>query len=323
PMSRRASAVRLSSAAGLLGALLLGLLGCAHEKQARLQAEDDNDRDKYEVKTIGDVTTVANANPMSVGGVGVVVNLDGTGGDAPPSAFRTKLEDQLRKKGVTNVKELLASPNSTMVIVSATIPARAPKGDPIDLEITLPQGSKATSLRGGCLKECFLFDYDTAKNLNPDYDGSDRMFLGSIRAKAEGPVHVGVGPGKGDKGDDNASLRRGHVWGGGRCLQTMPFFLVLNSDQQFARLATAIADRVNERFHGEFNGPSGRVAVPKSKSVVVLNVPRHYQHNLPRYLRVVRLIPLRENLENLQDNRLTNNGEALPPAPATRMSYRR
>src|SRR5258708_7446920 len=124
-MNRRASiSRRLTPAAlvSLMAAVVLGLFGCASTKQTRLQAEDDNGRDKYEVKTIGDVTTVANSEPISVAGVGIVVGLEGTGGEAPPGGQRAMLEDFLRKRGVKDVKGLLASKDASMVIVSARIP---------------------------------------------------------------------------------------------------------------------------------------------------------------------------------------------------------
>src|SRR5260370_16128083 len=82
----------------LFGGFGCGLLGCAHP-QTRLQAEDEGERDKQgEVKTIGDVSAVANADPISVSGIGLVIGLDGTGGRAPPRPFRQRPEDQLRKR---------------------------------------------------------------------------------------------------------------------------------------------------------------------------------------------------------------------------------
>ncbi|HXG09955.1 MAG TPA: flagellar basal body P-ring protein FlgI [Gemmataceae bacterium] len=272
---------------------LLGLVaaGCLHQ-QTRLQSEDDSDRaeTKYEIKTIGDVTTVAGVEPLPVGGVGLVVDLDGTGGDAPPGGYRTMLETQLKKEGVQNVREVLASPSTSLVLVSAQIPAGARKGDPIDLEITLPPGSKTTSLRGGYLRKCYLYSYDTTKNLLPTSRGADRPLLGHPLVVAEGRLLVGLGD-----GDEEARLRRGRIWGGGRCRINRPFELVLNSDKQYASLAAAVADRINHTFHGSFpRSPGDELAVAKNNTHVLLGVPPQYRLNLPRYLRVVRLIPLRE-----------------------------
>src|SRR5262249_42084574 len=73
------------------------------------------------------------------------------------------------------------------------------------------------------------------------------------------------------------------------------FYVVMNSDQQYVRLAMRIADRINSTFQGPFQGPgNGEIAIAKTKEAIVLGVPQQYKLNLPRYLRVMRLIPLDE-----------------------------
>src|SRR5436190_940134 len=83
------------TAVWLLAAVLLGAAGCA-QIQPRGQAAEDPEAkfDLKEVLTVGDVTDVANAAPLQVSGVGLVTGLDGTGGAAPPSEFRTLPEPQ-------------------------------------------------------------------------------------------------------------------------------------------------------------------------------------------------------------------------------------
>ncbi len=275
----------------VLGVVVWGLLGCAHQ-QTRLQSEDEADRDrevKYDIKTIGEITSVANADEIIVSGVGLVTGLEGTGGEAPPGDYRTLLEEQLRKREVPNIKEVLASKNNSLVIVHAVIPAGARKGDPLDVEVTLPPQCRTTSLRGGVLQECVLSNYDTAKNVYPDTKRADRVLRGHPLATAKGAVLVGFGA-----GDEASKVRQGRIWGGGRCRLERPFYLVLNSDQQFARIAQTVAERINDTFHGSFPGAANKLATAHDNKVVYLNVPPHYRHNLPRYLRVVRLIPLRE-----------------------------
>src|SRR5437588_12834389 len=88
----------------VLGAALLALVGCMHQQQARLQSDEENERDRYGVETIGDKTVVGNAEPMPLGGVGLVVGLEGTGGGTANDGYRAMLEDQLRKEGVKNLK---------------------------------------------------------------------------------------------------------------------------------------------------------------------------------------------------------------------------
>jgi hypothetical protein len=295
-----------------LGVILLGLCGCASSgHQARLQSAEEPEHEKdYQVRTIGEVTTVANADPLPVSGVGLVIGLEGTGGGAPPGAIRTTLEDELRKRRIDNVHEILNSPTTSAVIVSGQFPAGARKGDPIDLEITLPPGSKTRSLRGGRLLACKLYNYDSARNINPNAPGGDRLLKGHpIVQVVEAPVQVGVGD-----GDDVARLRTARIWGGGHCLMDRPFYLILNEDDQKARVAQIVADRINETFHGAFQAALTDVAVAKTASVVWLNVPPQYRLNLPRYLRVVRLIPLRETEASRIPYRRRLEKELLDPA---------
>jgi hypothetical protein len=275
---------------GLLAVALFGVAGCTHNSQTRLQAEDDGDRVKEPaVKTIGDVSSVANADPVAVSGIGLVVDLAGKGGGAPPGGYRTVLENDLRKRNLENVKEILSSPDTSLVLVSAMVPAGARKDDAMDLEITVPRESKTTSLRGGRLVDCYLYNYETTKSVDPNFKGPDRYLQGHPIAKAEGQLLVGLGD-----GDDAAKERQARIWGGGRCRIDRPIYICLNNDQQFARVAQVVAERINETFHGSFRSASTDLAVAKTKAVIFLNVPPQYRLNLPRYLRVVRLIPIRE-----------------------------
>jgi hypothetical protein len=101
---------------------------------------------------------------------------------------------------------------------------------------------------------------------------------------------VGLG-----SGDDDGRLRQGRIWGGARARVDQPLTLIMNADQQFARVTALIADRVTETFQPSFQGPQGgAVAVARDKLAVYLRVPPQYKLNLPRYLRVVRLVPLQE-----------------------------
>jgi hypothetical protein len=295
----------------LLGLVFGGLLGCYPEQFLKPPAElTEHSKEKEpEVKTIGDVSAVANADPIPVSGVGLVVGLEGTGGSAPPGSFRTFLEHQLQAKGVEHVKEILASPETSMVLVSALIPAGCRKNDVIDVEITLPPQSKTTSLRGGFLKECELFNYDSTKHLDPKYAGGDRLLHGHPLARAEGPLLTGLGD-----GDEAAKERQARIWGGGRCKIERDFFLVLNNDNQRAPLVQRVAERINSTFHGSFPGGTDELAVAKTKAVVNLRVPPQYRLNLPRFLRVVRMIPLEDIPPGRNPYRSRLEEELLDPA---------
>lgn len=82
------------------------------------------------------------------------------------------------------------------------------------------------------------------------------------------------------------------IWEGGRCKLDRELYLTLNPDQQRALLAARIANRINQTFHGLVIG-ADRYAVAKTKEHIVLKVPAQYRLNTPRFMRVVRMIPIR------------------------------
>ncbi len=272
----------------LLGSALLGVVGCTGP-QTRLQSGEETDVERYGVKTIGDVTTVGNAEPLALGTVGLVVGLEGTGGEPANSNYRTNLEDDLSREKIKDIKKELANPNHALVVVTALLPPGAAVGDPIDVEVALPpQAGKATSLRGGYLRECTLYNYDYTKHLDPNYGGSNLALKGEKCAKCEGAVLVGLG-----EGDEAARLKQGRIWSGGRCLKANPLRLLMNAGYQQARVTSVVADRITEAFRGgPADTPDGSTAKANDNLSVELHVPPGYKLNLPRFLRVVRFIPL-------------------------------
>jgi hypothetical protein len=274
--------------AGAWAVVLFGLMGCM-QPQIRSQAGEDIDKDA-EVKTIGDVTVVDNADVVQVSGVALVTGLNGTGAPAPNNDFRKVVENELHTQNIPNVREILNSKDNSVVLVTGFIPAGARNGDLFDIEVSLPEGSKTTSLNGGYLQECRLFTYDTAHNVVPTTTRPDQLLKGILLGKAKGPLLVGFGD-----GDEAAQQKRGRIWDGGTYIKPdRPFFLMLNSDQQYYRVAIQAANRINETFQGPYHGPNSAVAEAKNKSVVHLRVPAQYKLNIPHFLRVVRLIPLQE-----------------------------
>ncbi len=289
--------VRGGLCAGGLLALVVTLLGCSHEQQTtRLQSGEEVERDHYDLKTIGDVISVGNAQPMQVGGVGLVVGLDGNGGDCPPDTYRSLLESDLHKQGVKNVKEVLTDPDNAMVLISGQIPPGARIGDPIDLEVRFPARSQAQSLRGGTLQACYLFNFATTHQLIPGYTKADTMLRGQVCARAEGPVLVGFG-----NGDGNMQEKQGRIWAGGRCKVENNFNLVLADNLQYkARMTERVSNRINERFQGATRGDAASaLAIPKAPTLIDLRVPAQYRLNLTRYLLVTKLIPLQEQKDQV------------------------
>src|SRR2546428_396613 len=94
----------------VVGLLCLGMLGCLHS-QGHVKTPEDIAKEKdLDIRTIGDVTELANPGPWQVSGVGLVTGLDGTGG-SPKGQYREMLEKQLRQQQAENSKTLLDSPD--------------------------------------------------------------------------------------------------------------------------------------------------------------------------------------------------------------------
>ncbi|MCI0683051.1 MAG: flagellar basal body P-ring protein FlgI [Gemmataceae bacterium] len=306
----------LPVAALLSGVALAGCLGPQPRVPSAAQPERDPDLDA--VRLIGDVTEVSNAGPIQVSGVGLVTGLEGTGGSAR-GEFLSMLEKELRQRKIDNTRRLIDNPNNALVLVTGLIPAGCSKHAPIDLEITLPDGSPCTSLRGGYLHPCVLRNYETTKGLDPEYRGGNRLLQGHRLAVGKGPLLVGFG----DR--DEATLKTARIWEGGVSLIERPFYLELKKDDRSARVAAAVATRINlkfpddskkhqfvhkhrhlfllqdvtqninDTFHDNPLTRGGDTAKAIDKSIVNVRVPYAYRYNPERYVRVARLIPLSDD----------------------------
>jgi hypothetical protein len=293
---------------------LAGLSGCHglwdkdKDLVQRSQVGDDPVAELDPSTTIGSKTTVGNTGVIPVSGVGLVYNLPGTGSSAPPGGWRMMLEQSLKRNKdlAGHVRSLLDDPGKTtsLVLVTALIPPGARKGDPVDIQITLPDESKTTSLRGGILHTCELFTSDTTGNLKslvqagkPAAPSGD-LKLGDKWVVAEGPVLAGqFVPTKGKVGqietdaDGQPLYKVGRVWGGGKVLRSREYFILLNPGDQNPRMAYNIAERLNSTFHATAE-PNLKVGEAKNRELILANVPHAYRHNHYRFLLVARQVPI-------------------------------
>ena len=125
---------------------------------------------------------IASEDTAILQGVGLVTGLDETGGDPPPSAYRTLLLENIVRHGVSPKKAdtTLSSPSTAMVVVLATLSPKQAVRETFDVEVRLPSTSKATSLAGGRLMETRLTSYR--------FVASRGMQKGAEYALASGPV---------------------------------------------------------------------------------------------------------------------------------------
>ncbi len=300
-----------------LAASLVALSGCLKDHTTRSQLDDDADKPK--VRLIGDVAEFQTAGAVPVSGVGLVVGLEGTGGGAPPGAYRQMMEEHLKRSKIDNPKAWLDSNDTALVIVNAQIPAGSRAGERSDVEITLPPGSKVKSLRGGYLLETQLFTYSShgqvrayleQNDIKPVGSG-DGLLKGHAIASAEGPVQMALNDkenkaeAKADPEIPEGGVRRAFIWKGAKSKTNQPFFLVLNSGVQSYRMAVVVHERINETFHGP--GSLEKVAVPRTKETVVLTIPPQYRNNPTHFFRVVRMIPIERIEENPEYRRRLEN----------------
>lgn len=308
-------------AGGLLTALTLVLfssVGCLPQETNRAQVADDPEKDA--LATVGSKTSVGNFDAIPVSGVGIVFNLKGTGSSPAPDEWRKMLENSLRKRKLssTEVKNILDDPtkSTSLVMVSAVIPRGASNGDKLDVMITLPQGSKTTSLAGGVLDLCDLTNYELAGNAREalaasglptgkvPLAGANTLLMGSRLAMAQGPLVAGAmvtAPNKETATEDAETaeykmaqnLRVARIWDGATCLLDRPYYFMLNDSAPQPRLAMLIASRLNTVFHG--TGDRGnKVAEAKAngRPMIMVNVPPAYRLNHDRFLLVARQVPL-------------------------------
>src|SRR5262249_25903012 len=149
------------------------------QPQIRSQSDDEPAREEEpEVHTIGQLTEVSHTEMIPVMGVGLVTGLDGTGGGVPPGPERAAVENELKKRGVENIKELFTSNTTSIARVTGFIPAASKKGEMIDLAVSVPEQSRTTSLRNGYLEACYLYNFSNSQALVPDPSRPDRLLRG-------------------------------------------------------------------------------------------------------------------------------------------------
>jgi flagellar P-ring protein FlgI len=204
---------------------------------------------------VKDLATIQGVRPNQLIGYGLVVGLDGSGDQTTQTPFTVQsLQAMLTQLGITlPTGTNLQLKNVAAVMVTATLPAFAQPGQPVD--VTVSSLGNARSLRGGTL-------------LMTPLKGAD----GQIYAVAQGNVLVaGAGASAGGSKVQINHLSAGRVPGGAtveRAVAT-PFLL---SDHVRLELTTTdfssaggMVDAINERFgEGTAQALDGRVIEVKA-----------------------------------------------------------
>ena len=240
-------------------------------------------------------------SPRIVDGFGLVVNLGDNGCIEVDSPHRQLVRDELNRQEVKNINQLIDSKDTAIVRVQGKIPPGIRKGEPFDIEITLPPGSECKSLKGGFLRTTFLSEM---------LDAGGGYRRGKSWATIEGPLLLDP---NGDK-NSPAYEKKAVILGKAICQHNRDFSLILDDDShnevQLYKIATEIEKQINRRFKIE-GEPTG-VAKAQSQPTVRVNVKMHpYYREAPnRYLAVLLSIRCFEN-ENKTEDRMAELKQAL------------
>ncbi len=247
--------------------------------------EDDFNLDQPKVVNppfLGEYVVVSGLNLVTLEGVGLVSGLDGTGGDPPPSQYRTELLKDMRRRDIEDPNRIISSPSTALVIVRAYLPPLVSPGEKFDIEVRLPEGSETTSLNGGWLLECKLTERAIVAGKG--------VLEGKARAKGSGPILVSTG-------EDSSSslLKRGHIVGGGVAFENRDMYLFMRNEFRSVRNSTRVAQRIGVRFFSyDSYGKREPLAKAKTDQKLVLKIHPAYKDNFPRYVQVIQNIAFRE-----------------------------
>lgn len=248
-------------------------------------------------------------NPVKVESVALVTGLKGTGEDPPQSPQRAALLDEMRRRGVERPNEVLASPDTALVLLRGFLPPGVQRGDPFDLEVHLPSRSKTTSLRGGRVLEARLTELAAL---------GGQLRTGHVLAKGEGDILVDPAA----DAEDLAAVTRGRILGGGTAIKSRPLGLVLAQNKQSVRNATLVAKAVSDRFQTYEAGHKIGVAEAKTDEFIELVLHPRYKDNIGRYVRVVRSVPVSESAVDRQERLQLLERQLLDPLTAATAALR-
>ncbi len=274
--------------------LATGCMGPVLRQQSpAVQIPED---DSPDTNLIGDVAHPYGMGYVKLEAVALVTGLQGTGEDPQPSPQRAAMLGEMNRREVENPNQVLASPNTALVLVRGLLKPGIEAGEQFDIEVRAPSRSSTISLRGGQLLETRLTEMAVL---------GGQIRQGHLMAIAEGAVLVDPNA---DSPKDMARARIGRVLGGGRVLKSRSLGLILDHEQQSVRMSQSISKSINKRFYSYFEGQRRGVATPKTDEYIELKLHPRYKDNVGRYMRIVRNIAIGEShLQSQSRLQLLNN----------------
>lgn len=286
-------------------------------KTAALDKENEEDENNFETRIetplLGDYVSVSGNSQIALRGVGLVTGLNGTGGDPPPSNYRTDLLNEMKRRKVPSPQRILASRDTAMVIVTGYLPAMVEKGQHFDVRVVLPPNSTATSLKGGWLLNTRLAEERAIRGAG--------VKKGHHDATAGGAILTALGADGSTKASP-ALLRRGSVPGGAVSKTERNLEIIIRNERRSIKTAKNIESAISKRlFHYDRFGQRTSMASAKTDMMVELKIHPLYRNNYPRYRQMIGSIAFREDdvARRMRMEKLAQ--DILEPSKAKRSAY--
>jgi len=251
--------------------------------------------------TVGAEASFSGVEPVLVSGYGLVVGLNGTGGDVLPDSIRTTMEREMGLLGIGKAgdyrgtaidgvtpQQLLRDKSVAVVLVQAAIPPGSPAGANFDCYV---RAINASSLEGGNL-------WTTELRIG------DASTFGQVQtrglARARGPVFINPfsEPGREDTG---VSRLVGRVLDGGVVTNPLQIGMTLNTPS--FQLVRSVTSAINSRFPEQpgdggpvARGRGGPNASTGSGGSIALRVPAQYRRKPGEFLQILRHIRIDQNV---------------------------
>jgi flagellar basal body P-ring protein FlgI len=298
-------------ALGTMLPLAIGCMGPIFRPQSPdASLKDAKSEATNSTQLVGSVAHPYGMNFVKIENVALITGLAGTGEDPAPSPQRAALLAELNRHGVDHPNEVLASPNTALVVVRGFLRPGMQSGDKFDVEVRTLSKSGTTSLRGGWLMETRLAEAAVL---------GGQIRTGHDMAVAQGPILIDPSA----TADSDVSVStQGRVLHGGVATKSRSLGLILDHKHQSVRLSQLTSRAVNERFCTYDEGRRAGVATPKTDEFIELKLHPRYKENVSRYMRVVRSVALHESPTQLLERLKLLHDQLLDPVTSETAALR-
>ncbi|MDO5581358.1 MAG: flagellar basal body P-ring protein FlgI [Planctomycetia bacterium] len=241
-------------------------------------------------RLIGDLASPINMHFAKMEGIALIRGLNNTGANEPPSTYQQLVLKDLNRdvEKKKTAQQEIASMSTAIVLLEANIPPGAKKGDRLDVEVSLPKNSEATSIEGGYIETVSMHQF-MAK---------DMIRTGDKLGSASGSVVLD--PQLLKKGDVRA-LKKGRIIGGAVVSKDRPVWLQLKDGEQTVGVAQRVEDVINSRFSYIKNGIKKNVAEARAPAIrISIIIPEEYKENVNRFMNVLCSISFFESPSDLK-----------------------